>query len=451
MTITRLFRYFGRLFFLGLAISLGIAAFFIGIEVLDGRLLAFNADLTREIVYYILYGVTLTMVNAVFFDYVYYRSRMASYKRKFVVGAFGSVALTIAAIFALRIFIHVVLDGQAFDAFWAGEKLQFYVIALMITMLLSVFFHALNFYKRFQEQKVKQSQIIATSASAKFESLKNQIDPHFLFNSLNVLNALIDEDPDRAQKFTTSLSKVYRYVLEQKDKELVDLTEELAFAKTYMDLLTMRFEESLFYTLPDITEHEGKVVPLSLQLLLENTIKHNVVSPSRPLHIRIALEDGYLVVENNLQKKEVLSDRNGVGLQNIVSRYALVTGRGVMITQDKERFAVSIPILTKQISVMENYSEEMDNKYIRAQKKVEEIKGFYGHLAGYVITILALMTVNLTTYPQYLWFLYPALGWGIGVAFHYMSVFGMIPFLGRDWEERKIKEILEKENDKKWN
>ena len=143
-------------------------------------------------------------------------------------------------------------------------------------------FHLIYFYKKSQENKVKEQKIIAGTASAKFETLKNQIDPHFLFNSLNVLTSLIEENPDNAQRFTTSLSKIYRYVLEQKDKELVSVEEELSFAKTYMNLLKMRFENSVFYELPaSVKNPDAKVVPLSLQLLLENTIKHNIASEMR--------------------------------------------------------------------------------------------------------------------------------------------------------------------------
>ncbi len=444
-------RYLVKVLGLGLVLSVVIAAVLIGIQVLDGRKLDMGYPLMLEIAYTCLYSVVLTAINAVFFDFVYRPGTVTTGPKRFLLGAVGSVVLTLAGIFLIRVVINVAIEGEGFVEFWKAEKLRFYILAFLITMTLSLFFHAFNFYKRYQEQKVKQHQIIAGTASAKFESLKNQIDPHFLFNSLNVLNALIDENPARAQKFTSSLSKVYRYVLEQKDKELVSLAEELAFAKTYMELLRMRFEDSLFFTLPEVDPNdEGKVVPLSLQLLLENTIKHNVVSPQRPLHIDITVKGDYLVVSNNLQKKEVLSDRNGVGLQNIVSRYALVTRRTVLIENDSNRFAVSIPVLTRQIHTVMQPENDFTNDYLRAQKKMEDIKGFYGHLASYAVTILILMMINLMTYPQHLWFLYPAAGWGIGVAFHYMAVFGVVPFLGSDWEERKIREILQKEEEKKW-
>jgi hypothetical protein len=297
-----------------------------------------------------------------------------------------------------------------------------------------------------QEKKVKVQKIIAGTASAKFESLKNQIDPHFLFNSLNVLSSLIEENPENAQKFTTSLSKIYRYVLEQKDKELVSVEEELAFAKTYMNLLKMRFENSLFYEIPDIIPTEdAKVLPLSLQLLLENTVKHNVVSEQKPLHIRIFIEGEYLVIQNDFQKKEVLQSRQGVGLQNIINRYAIITRRKVLIEQNEKTFIVKLPILTKQISVMETNSSYSENTaYYRAKKRVEQLKGFYGNLISYCCVIPILIFVNLTYMPKFQWFWFSAAGWGFGVIMHAFQTFGY----GANWEERKIQEILNKEDKK---
>ena len=139
---------------------------------------------------------------------------------------------------------------------------------LEFQLVISLFFHAVYYYRELQKSKVKEQKVIAGTASAKFDALKNQLDPHFLFNSLNVLTSLIEENLESAQKFTTSLSKVYRYVLEQKNKELVTVDEELRFAKTYMSLLKMRFEDSIIFEIPERASNpESKVVPLSLQLL----------------------------------------------------------------------------------------------------------------------------------------------------------------------------------------
>ena len=328
--------------------------------------------------------------------------------------------------------------------------MQFYIISLLITLVMTLFFHAVYFYKRTQENKVKEQKIIAGTASAKFETLKNQIDPHFLFNSLNVLSSLIEENPDSAQKFTASLSKIYRYVLEQKDKELVSVEEELSFARTYMNLLKMRFENSVFFEMPETVPAEAWVVPLSLQLLLENTVKHNVVSEQKPLYIRIYVDGDVLVVENKLQKKEVLQSRQGVGLQNIVNRYAIITNRKVMLEETADAFVVKIPILTKQVAVLDPIYIDERNAYQRAQKKMEDIRDFYGHATSYVLVIVGLVILNVVTTPGYWWVFWPAIGWGIGLGIHGVAVYSLVPFLGKDWEERKIQKIIEEEKIKKW-
>ena len=259
--------------------------------------------------------------NLIFYSIILYCINSALYKKlneyygtenyrtiRIIIGILSSFVISVVVFFLLRIFKNVLIEGTSFLYFIKNETLASYIVTIIITFFVTLTFHAFYFYKALQETKVKEQKIIATTANAQFESLKNQIDPHFLFNSLNVLSSLIEENPENAQKFTTSLSKIYRYVLEQKDKELVAVEEELAFAKIYMQLLAMRFENSISYELPENINEDAKVVPLSLQLLLENCIKHNVVSSSKPLHIKISMEDNQLLVENNWQKKEVLSD-----------------------------------------------------------------------------------------------------------------------------------------------
>ncbi|MCP2027717.1 sensor histidine kinase YesM [Flavobacterium sp. HSC-32F16] len=410
----------------------------------------FTKDLYIYFLYCMLYSVVLYVVNAslfVYLDKVFEGANRFSARRIFI-GFISSFFISLFVIFVLRIFTQVVIERRPLLSFLANEDPANYIESSVITFIVLLIFHALHFYKLYQENKVIQQKIIAGTANAKFESLKNQIDPHFLFNSLNVLSSLIEENPDNAQRFTTSLSKIYRYVLEQKDKELVSVEDELSFAKTYMNLLKMRFENSLFYELPaGNINPDAKVVPLSLQLLLENTVKHNVVSEQKPLHIRIFIDKDYLVIQNDLQKKEVLQDRQGVGLQNIVNRYGIITDRKVLIEQDEKNFSVKIPILTKQITVMDISTEYNDEAkaYYRAKKRVEELKGFYGNVISYLCVIPFLVFINLKFSPGFQWFWFSALGWGFGVAMHAFKVFGY----SSDWEERKIREILEKENNQK--
>jgi len=362
-------------------------------------------------------------------------------------GILATVLYTIPVVLGIDYFIFVVIQKTPIDQFFSERMLWVHLFYIILSLGVSIFIHARSFmlnWKQASKSEVTQQKIIAGTASAKFESLKNQIDPHFLFNSLNVLSSLIEENPDNAQKFTISLSKIYRYVLEQKDKELVLVEQELAFAKTYMNLLKMRFENSLFYELPTtINIPEAKVVPLSLQLLLENTVKHNVVSEQKPLHIRIFIENDYLVVQNVYQKKEVLQDRRGVGLQNIINRYGIITKRKVLIEQNEKSFIVKIPILTKQISIMEtavNYNS--NSAYYRAKKRVNQLKGFYGSLISYCLIIPFLIYINLRFSPQFHWFWFSVAGWGFGLILHAFKVFGYTS----NWEKRKIQEILNKEN-----
>lgn len=448
----RTIQYIFKIFFTGLSVSIVIACVLIGIEWMFGRTMNFNNSLLVEIGYYCMYGVVLTVFNSTFFDYINHKVEWKKYTRyRLLIGVLGSIAVTMLGIFLIRMFISTVIDHQSLTQFLAGERFKDYIVSLLITMVVTLFFHAIYFYKKAQEKKVNEQKIIAGTASAQFESLKNQIDPHFLFNSLNVLSSLIEENPENAQRFTTSLSKIYRYVLEQKDKELVSVSEELAFAKTYMNLLKMRFENSLFYELPqEIPNPDAKVVPLSLQLLLENTVKHNVVSEQKPLYIRIKIADNNLIIENDLQKKEVLGNRKGVGLQNIINRYGILTHRKVQIEETKNLFSVSLPILTKQVKIMDTTTTITEERYLKAQKRVEDLKGFYGNLSSYIIVNIGLMILNLLTSPSYLWFFYPLLGWGIGVAIHGMTVFNYMPFLNRDWEEKKIQELMNKEKTDQW-
>ncbi|MCB0382392.1 MAG: histidine kinase, partial [Psychroserpens sp.] len=285
--------------------------------------------------FYQLYSFVLGYSNMAFFDYMERRSwKKGDTIKRIIVGIIGATIITLIGLFLLRAFTSVILYDVPFDRFILNETWKGYSFGLWITLTIISVFHVIYFYNRYQKNKIKEQKVIAGAASAKFDALKNQLDPHFLFNSLNVLTSLIEENPKNAQKFTTSLSKVYRYVLEQKNKDLITVDEELDFARTYMSLLKMRFEDSIVFEIPDsASDPESKVVPLSLQLLLENAVKHNMVTSSKPLHIKIYESEGMLVVENNLQPKQIVKKSSGVGLENIKQRYNLLSNKNVSINQ----------------------------------------------------------------------------------------------------------------------
>lgn len=438
-------KYLTKTIVTGIVIGLIIAIIDMGMNLLGGSSLSLDASFARNMGYYFLYSIVLTLINSSFFDYLNEKVVWKKYSKfRLLIGIVGSIILSMLGVFAIRIFTKMIMGGITWNAFVSNENRAFYAICMLITIVASIFFHAVYFYRASQNKKVKEQKIIAGTAAAKFDALKNQLDPHFLFNSLNVLTSLIEEDPSQAQKFTTSLSKVYRYVLEQKNKDLVSVDEELQFARTYVRLLKMRFEDSIvFDIIEECSNPEAKIVPLSLQLLLENAVKHNVVTSERPLHIRVFENGNLLVVSNNLQEKQVVKKSSGVGLKNIQERYKILSEKKVSIIKTASDFSVELPMLTKQVSVMEtqaNYIE--DKRYQKAKERVEKIKGFYGNLLAYCIVIPILIFINYTT-TNFPWVLFPAFGWGFGVAAHGMEAYGYNPLFGSNWEARKMREYMD--------
>ncbi|GLB50231.1 2TM domain-containing protein [Neptunitalea lumnitzerae] len=436
-----------KTFLTGLLIGSVLAIVITLINVLNGDTIEFNTDFAKNIAIFLLYSEVLLFMNGYYFDF--YNSKVTIGKQNPVVrvllGAFGGVIVTMIGVFALRVFTRMVLDGVTWQHFMATEKAKDYTYSLIITAFVTIVYHAIYFYRELQKNKIKEQKIIAGTASAQFDALKNQLDPHFLFNSLNVLTSLIEENPYAAQKFTTSLSKVYRYVLEQKNKELVTVDEELKFARTFVNLLKMRFEDSIVFDIPDTASNpEAMVVPLSLQLLLENAVKHNMVTPQKPLRVEIFEKDGNLMVRNNLQPKAVVKKSSGVGLRNIQQRYAILTNRAVVIEKSESTFQVTLPMLTKRVSVnnMKSTAElKQDNAYARARKKVEDLKELYTSLASYCIVIPFLIFINYRSSWDFQWFWFPALGWGMGLGLQAFKVYGP----GGNWEDRKIKEYMERD------
>jgi sensor histidine kinase YesM len=358
------------------------------------------------------------------------------------------VLVTLISIFLINFFMAIVVEGENIKAFIAGESPRYYYASFIISMVITLMFYSVFYYRHKQEKKVKEQKIIAGTASAKYDALKNQLDPHFLFNSLNVLTSLIEENPIAAGKFTTALSKVYRYVLEQKSKDLVTVDEELKFAALYMSLMKMRFEDSIVFTMPGtVKDPNAKVVPLSLQLLLENAVKHNQVTPSKKLHISITEVGENLIISNNMQPKQVLRESTGVGLRNIKQRYELLTKSPVIVNDNNNQFSISIPMLTKETTIMRTQDVYIsEKKYQLAKEQVGKIKGFYIHASIYLIFVPIFIGLNYMSNTGFPWAIFPIGGWGFGVISHAAETFNYNPFFGKNWEERKIKQYMDDDN-----
>lgn len=440
------FKELGKAFFIGCLIFIVISL----IEYANDTFVFKSNEIFRDFGYNQMYSIVLYMANMLYFRYLLVRFEERFFKPKnFFIAIGGTVVITAVCLVLLRVISVVLIEGESFQTFLSNEAFRYYYLSFIISAVVAFLFYVVLYYKLRQEHKVKEQRLIAGTASAKFDALKNQLDPHFLFNSLNVLTSLIEENPVAATKFTTSLSKVYRYVLEQKSKELVTVEEELKFAKLYMTLIKMRFEDSIVFTLPQhLNDPDAKVVPLSLQLVLENAVKHNQVTPAKKLHIQIIEDQGVLKVINNVQPKQVVKESSGVGLRNIKQRYGLLTNRPVVIEKDAAQFVIGLPLLTKETMTMKTSDSYIsEKKYEYAKEQVEKIKGFYIHLSFYIVFVPFFIYLNIISGTNFPWALFPICGWGLGVAGHAAEVFNWNPLFSKDWEQRKIRELMDKEDE----
>lgn len=221
--------------------------------------------------------------------------------------------------------------------------------SVTITFLITFFMTARAFLFEWRRTAVESEKFQKESMAARYESLKSQVNPHFLFNSLNVLTNLVFEDQDKAARFIKQLSEVYRFVLDTRNREVVPLQEELKFMESYLYLQQIRFGDSLKVELDHeltIQPQEITVVPLAVQMLIENAIKHNVISAESPLNVRLFLKDDFIVVENDVHLKNGLAhESGGLGLENIQNRYAVLTNRKVEIDRNDKMFVVKLPII----------------------------------------------------------------------------------------------------------
>ena len=235
---------------------------------------------------------------------------------------------------------------------WNGLKREIahgsFFVTLIITVLVSAFMHGRGFLLAWKETLIEAEHLKKEQMAARYEALKNQVNPHFLFNNFNVLATLVHKDADLAERFIKQLANVYRYVLDSREKEVVSLEEELKQLEAYVFLMKIRFGESLKIEIdPALSQLEGKnLAPLTLQMLVENALKHNEASKSNPLAIEVFLEkENYVVVRNKLQAKLNVGESTGVGLENISARYKFLSDQPVLTTEEAGFFTVKIPLV----------------------------------------------------------------------------------------------------------
>jgi two-component system, LytTR family, sensor kinase len=254
--------------------------------------------------------------------------------------------ITSILIMTLVLFESIVIHKRSLSDSTIPVKLN-----IIYGVLVNLLFHLVNaiffYFKEYKIKAIEAEQLKRITAQAELQVIKNQINPHFLFNNLNVLSALVMQNNSEANKFIEAFSQVYRYILNNQDKELIALKAELEFIKPYIFLLEKRFSQGLKITVEIPEKYNANfIIPASLQMLIENAIKHNVATRVKPLHIVLhANGNNTLEVSNNLQLREVVENSTEIGLQNIIKRYMLVSGKEVVVEQTEDTFKVTLPLL----------------------------------------------------------------------------------------------------------
>ncbi len=219
------------------------------------------------------------------------------------------------------------------------------LITFLISLFITSIFYSKAFFQSWREAVVREEKYKAESERFHHQMLKNQVNPHFLFNSLNTLTSLVEQNPTEAVKFIKKLSDVYRYVLEQRDNEMVLLQDEIDLVKSYVFMQQHRYGENLMVSI-NVEHLNWMLPPMSMQMLLENAIKHNTITEESPLLISIEEVNGYLVISNTLKPRRSLGDETGIGLSNIKSRYEFLTSKPVSYGPENGlHFVVRIPLL----------------------------------------------------------------------------------------------------------
>ena len=306
-----------------------------------------------RIEWYVAFGTILSITfltlesNRLIEPFIRKRFHPDQHRTRFPIAFFmaGGVLSTLAAI------LTVLVVGMGFHSFTLEDHFIPLKLNLMYAWLVNLLFHLINtiifYFKEYRSSRLEAEELKSARAMAELQLIKSQVNPHFLFNNLNVLSSLVMQDHREANRFIEEFSKVYRYILHNHENELVPLKTELHYINPYIFLLQKRFGEGLQFKL-DIPQHlaDRLIIPAALQMLIENAIKHNVVSRNRPLCITLEVcGDDSLTVSNNLQTKQSAEPSTGIGLKNIMKRYELVSNREVSVHQDTGGFSVTLPLI----------------------------------------------------------------------------------------------------------
>ena len=245
------------------------------------------------------------------------------------IASLGSVIIyTVVVVYSLDSFIDIALMGKSASQAFQHIEYTSLTYAILMTLGINTFMHGRGFLLSWRQASIDIEKLKTEQVFTQFQSLKNQVNPHFLFNSLNALSSLVYEDQDKAVEFIRKLSQVYRYVLDSKDDEVVPIPDEVSFLENFVFLQKIRFGDNLIFNL-SMSQEGGYLPPLALQLLVENAIKHNVISEDHHLQIKVHIGDGFCTVTNNVKEK-LTKDSTGIGLTNLKERYKYLSNKEVL-------------------------------------------------------------------------------------------------------------------------
>jgi LytS/YehU family sensor histidine kinase len=270
-------------------------------------------------------------------------------KKRFVLELFITNLNAIAIISVVVFVLYLMVDYNHQPE--ANPKVVYFeniTVACIVNTIVVAIVEGAFMLRGWKKALVESETLRREKAEAQYAALKNQVNPHFLFNSLNTLTALIRTDKEKAIEFVEHFSRIYRYVLDVNDKVVVELNDELVFINHYLQLQQLRYGNNLIVnTNISVNYLNNYILPLSVQIIVENAIKHNEISADKPLTISICVENDFLVISNNLQKRTIMHESSGIGLQNLTQQYAHLTNQLPQFGISDNCYVAMLPLITE--------------------------------------------------------------------------------------------------------
>lgn len=317
-------------------------------EIYVGDITSFDFQFFSNVIFsmVIAYIITATVSAAVIYSIVlldkYFPWDKGIWKRII----FGFFYTNFIAICSILLIYHLTYFIGLSRLPYKDHMIQGIIISILLNLFLTTFYEGIRLFSKWKISLVESERLEKENIASRFEALKNQVNPHFLFNSLNTLSSLIYTDTGKAEIFIDEFASIYRYVLENRDRFVVSLKEEVEFIKSFVYLLKIRFGEGLQFNIKIDSEKLKLNLPtLSLQLLVENAIKHNVVTKDKPLEVFISNENDYIFVKNNLQSREENIESTGIGLENLKQRYKLLSNLQPEFIIENDHYIAKLPLI----------------------------------------------------------------------------------------------------------